>query len=112
MILYIKYMVSQRCKNLVQQQLESLNIPFISVELGMLQFYHPLNPQQFEQLEDMLLQNGFALVVNKKSRLVTRVKSLVQEMVYHSTVTLRLYLPGEFVFRVAGYYYPAVYYPA
>jgi hypothetical protein len=50
MKIYIKYMVSLRCKLMVKHELEKLDIPFVSIELGMVELK--------EAIPDKILQES------------------------------------------------------
>lgn len=84
MKLYIKYMVSNRCKMLVKESLKDLGLHFIVVELGVVEIMETLSIQQLEALKDVLHESGLELMDDKRAMLIERIKNVVIEMVHHS----------------------------
>ena len=58
MKLYVKYMVSQRCKMVVKEELEKLGLRHTVVDPGMVETRDDLTPEQREQLKVALLKSG------------------------------------------------------
>ena len=58
MKLYVKYMVSIRCKMLVKAELEALNLHFRTVELGEIEIIENITPEQRIQLKKALALSG------------------------------------------------------
>jgi AraC-like DNA-binding protein len=84
MMLYIKYMVSNRCKMLVKEALTDLGLHFILVELGVVEIMETLSPTQLQSLNAVLTEAGLEIMDDKKAKLVERIKNVVIEMVHHS----------------------------
>lgn len=84
MRIYIKYMVSLRCKILVKQELEKLGLKHAVVELGTVEILSSFSNEQRELLRANLLQSGLELLDDKKSILVDRIKNVIIEMIHHS----------------------------
>ena len=84
MILYIKYMVSQRCKMLVKEELKKLGLQYVVVDLGTVEITDTITPEQLTQLKNNLLLSGLELLDDKKSILVEKIKSVIIEMVHYS----------------------------
>lgn len=80
--LYIKYMVSLRCKLLVQEELKRLEIKHLVVELGAVELLQEISPEQRELLKLNLLKSGLELLDNKKSILVERIKNVIIELIH------------------------------
>jgi AraC-like DNA-binding protein len=83
MKLYIKYMVSIRCKMIVKAELTSLGLHYSSVSLGEVHVKEEITAEQREQLRIALLKSGLELMDNKKWVVVERVKQLIVEMVHY-----------------------------
>ena len=64
--LYIKFMVSLRCKLLVQDELKRLEIKHLVVELGAVELLQDISPEQREILKKNLLKSGLELLDDKK----------------------------------------------
>ena len=84
MKLYIKYMVSHRCKMVVIDELKKVGLQYTAVDLGMVETLQDLNEQQRSLLRENLLKSGLELLDDKKSILIERIKNLIVEMVHYS----------------------------
>ena len=67
MKLYIKYMVSLRCKMMVKEELKKLGINYVIVDLGVVEILEDITQEQRKQLGRNLLMSGLELLGNKKS---------------------------------------------
>ncbi|MDX2443552.1 MAG: AraC family transcriptional regulator, partial [Bacteroidales bacterium] len=65
MKIYIKYMVSLRCKLMVKAELEKLGILYKTIDLGMVETYENINDELWEKLKNNLLRSGLELLDNK-----------------------------------------------
>ena len=84
MKLYIKYMVSLRCKLLVKQELANLGIRYVVLDLGMVEILEDVSDDIREKLKVALKRSGLELLDDARSILVERVKTLITEMVHYS----------------------------
>ncbi len=84
MKLYIKYMVSLRCKMLVKEELKKLGINPVSVELGMVEIHDDITEEQLEIFSEKLKDAGLELLDDKKNILVEKIKSVIIEMVHYA----------------------------
>lgn len=84
MKLFIKYMVSNRCKLAVKEVLKNLGVHFIIVDLGEVEIMEDLSVEQRTQLREGLLQTGLELMDDRKGILIERIKNAIVEMVHHS----------------------------
>ncbi|MBC7488175.1 MAG: helix-turn-helix transcriptional regulator [Cytophagaceae bacterium] len=80
MKLYIKNMISLRCKMLVKEQLKQLGIPYIIVELGTVDLLKALSPHQSLILKEKLLLYGLELMDNSKKILIEKIKNIIIKM--------------------------------
>ena len=83
MKLYIKYMVSLRCKMLVKDELLKLGLHYISVDLGMVEIMEELNEIQHDALKQNLLRSGLELLDDKKNILIDKIKNVIIEMIHY-----------------------------
>ena len=84
MKLYIKYMVSLRCKMLVKEELSKLGIRYVIVELGMVEILEDITHEQREQLREVPLKSGLELLDNKRSILIEKIKNVIVEMIHYT----------------------------
>ncbi|MES2765306.1 MAG: helix-turn-helix domain-containing protein [Bacteroidota bacterium] len=84
MKLYIKYMVSLRCKQLVKEELLKLGLQsqHVVVDLGVVEVLKSITQKQRDQLKVKLLSSGLELLDDKKSILIERIVNVVMEMVH------------------------------
>jgi AraC-like DNA-binding protein len=81
MKIYIKYMVSGRCKSIVQGQLTALGLRGGPVELGEVELLDYPTVAQHHQLRLALLSAGLELLDDKKAQLIERIKATIVVMV-------------------------------
>ncbi len=84
MKLQIKYMVSNRCKMAVKEELNKLGLHFVLLDLGEVDLMEDLTMEQREQLKAGLLVSGLELLDDKKAILIEKIKNAIIEMVHHS----------------------------
>jgi len=84
MKLYIKYMVSNRCKMAVKEELKKLGLHFIVVDLGEVEIMETITPEQRESLKASLYDSGLELMDDKRAVLIEKIKNTIIEMIHHS----------------------------
>lgn len=89
MKLYIKNMVCSRCKMAVKSELDQLGLHYLTVELGEVELDSELLDGQKEALSGKLHALGFALIDDKKSRVIERIKNLIIDLVHHKSNDLK-----------------------
>ena len=82
MILYIKYMVSLRCKMIVANKLVSQNLHCLSIELGKVEILEDISQVQRLILKEYLLKSGLELLDDKKSILIEKIKNVIINRIY------------------------------
>ncbi|MCF0041943.1 helix-turn-helix domain-containing protein [Dyadobacter fanqingshengii] len=104
MKLYIKNMVSLRCKMVVAKELQKLDIPFTVLDLGMVDLTGDILPAQLALLKLNLLGSGLELMDDKKSILIEKIKNLIIQMVHYSDELPRMN-HSEYISEQLGYDY-------
>jgi len=84
MKLYIKYMVSNRCKMAVKEELKKLGLHFIVVDLGEVEIMETISADQREKLKLSLIDSGLELMDDKRAVLIEKIKNTIIEMIHHS----------------------------
>ncbi|HXJ99142.1 MAG TPA: AraC family transcriptional regulator [Gelidibacter sp.] len=84
MVLYVKYMVSLRCKIVVKQELEKLGIHCIRIDLGTIETVENLSDLQRQNLESGLKKYGLYLLDDKRNILIEKIKVAIIEMIHYS----------------------------
>jgi len=84
MKLFIKYMVSLRCKMLVKEELNKLGLKYSVVDLGTVEIMEDLTQEQHDQLKTNLLQSGLELLDNKKAILIEKIINVIVQMIHYT----------------------------
>lgn len=84
MRIYIKYMVSLRCKMLVKDELLKIGVKYLNLELGMVEILEDITTEQRNQLRKNLLKSGLELLDDKKSILIEKIKIVITEMIHYT----------------------------
>lgn len=104
MKLYIKYMVSLRCKLMVKEELNKLGMHYVIVDLGMVEIMEYITEEQKKQLSKNLLKIGLKLLDSKKNILIEKIKNVIVEMIHH-TDSLPKINYSDYISRKLGYDY-------
>jgi len=84
MFIYIKYMVSLRCKMVVKQELENIGLHYVNVDLGSVEILENINDSQKEQLGKNLQKYGLELLDDNRKIIIEKIKSVIIEMIHYS----------------------------
>jgi AraC-like DNA-binding protein len=87
MKLLIKYMVSNRCKALIQNELTRLGLQseYVVVDLGVVDLHKDITDIQVEQLKEKLNIAGLELSdEDSKTKLIDKIKKLITDMINSS----------------------------
>ena len=85
MKLYIKNMVCSRCCMVVTSELEKAGISYLSVDLGEVEVEKEPSKTQINKLRSGLIQFGFELIDDKKSRVIEKIKNHIVKLIHHSS---------------------------
>lgn len=83
MTLTIKNMVCNRCILVIQNELDKLGIGVKSIKLGEVILEKELTSDEKESLDKILLDLGFEIIDDKKSRIIEKIKNLIINLVHH-----------------------------
>lgn len=84
MVLYVKYMVSLRCKIVVKQELQKMGIHCVKIDLGTIEISENLSDSQIQNLERNLKKYGLHLLDDKRNILIEKIKVVIIEMIHYS----------------------------
>ena len=90
MKIYIKYMVSIRCKMAVKSILKKLGLHFIVVDLGEVELMETLTEEQHNELASALRDAGLELMDDKRAVLIEKIKKVIIEMVHYSDEMIKV----------------------
>ena len=88
--LYIKYMVSNRCKLAVKNELKKLGLHFIVVDLGEVEIMENISFEKREMLKQGLLDSGLELMDDKRAILIEKIKNIIIDMVHHTEESIKI----------------------
>ena len=90
MKLYIKYMVSIRCKMIVKSELKKLGLHYSTVELGEAEIFEQISSDRRDQLKTALMKSGLELMDDKKSILIEKIKNIIVELIHYTDEQLKV----------------------
>ncbi len=76
-------MVSNRCKLVVKQELQKLDLHFVFLDLGEVELMEDITDEQREELNNALLATGLELIDDKKAIIIEKVKTVIIQMIHH-----------------------------
>lgn len=89
MKIYIKNMVCNRCKMVVKTELQKLGFNPNYVELGEVDLTDELSLNDKIKIDDVLKSLGFALIDDKKSRIIEQIKTLIIDLIHNKNNNLK-----------------------
>lgn len=87
MKLYIKNMVSLRCKMMVKAELEKMKLKHAIVELGEVEIIENISAKKHQQLKAALLKSGLILMDDQRAILVEKIKNTIVELIHYRDET-------------------------
>lgn len=84
MKLFIKYMVSQRCKMVVKEELKKMGLHYMVVDLGEVEIMETLQDAQWQSLKEALKVSGLELMDDKRTILIEKIIHVIMEMIHGS----------------------------
>src|SRR5690606_14850663 len=82
MMIYIKHMVSHRCKMAVVQELKKLGLRYNTVDLGIVDLQDDLTKEQRNALKQALFSTELELIEDKKDIVVEQIRNAVVEVIH------------------------------
>ncbi len=82
MKLFIKNMVCSRCIAVVKSELENLGLTPLAVQLGEAELPEEVGELQKNKIAAALARLGFELYDDKKTKMITRIKLLISDLVH------------------------------
>lgn len=82
--LYVKYMVSLRCKLIVKDELKKLNIKYSISVHGAIIFLETITEYQLNELNQNLQESGLVLLDEQNSLLIDKIINTIIEVIHYS----------------------------
>lgn len=89
MKLFIKNMVSARCKIVVTETLAQLGFHKVTVNLGEVEMEEQITAGQYQLINANLSAYGLELLENRKSRLIEKIKHVIIHIVFYTNEPLQ-----------------------
>lgn len=90
--LYIKNMVCNRCIMVVQEQMNTWELPVSHIALGEVTTPASISPTLLSTIRQELTALGFALIDDKRQQTVERIKTAIIELIYQKELSQRINL--------------------
>ena len=74
----------------VQRVFEDLGHPPVRISLGEVETAHPIQKNELEKLRKALVDYGFELIDDTKSKLIEKIKNTVIQSIHHSNEDLKI----------------------
>lgn len=104
MKLYIKYMVSIRCKMAVKAELDKLGLHYVNMGLGEVDIKDNITATQLEILKTELAKSGLELMDDKKAILIEKIKNTIIEMIHYTDEPIKINF-SDFISKKLSYDY-------
>lgn len=98
-------MVCPRCIKVVKDEFEKLDIPVLRIELGKVTTACVLDDEKIQRVKQVLKENGFELIDDKKSKLIDSIKTLIIAKIHHSQDKLESINSSDYISGKIGYDY-------
>jgi len=77
-------MVSMRCKMVVKEEFKKLGLPFIVVDMGVVDSMEDITTEQRELIRIALLKSGLELMDDRKAVLIEKIKNVIIDRIHYS----------------------------
>jgi len=84
MKIFVKFMVSLRCKMIVISELKNVGLRNCNVELGVIEILDECSQQQLAELDINLRKAGLEIIDDQRAILIEKIKNVVIEMIHYS----------------------------
>jgi AraC-like DNA-binding protein len=98
-------MVCNRCIKVVREELTGMGFTIDSIELGVVILNKQLNETDTEKIKQVLTDNGFELIDDKKSWIINKIKTLIIEYIHYDKEKPEYINLSDILAREAGYDY-------
>jgi AraC-like DNA-binding protein len=81
--LHIKNMVCNRCIKVVREEIQKLGYDIDAIELGEVDLKGSIHDEDREKIKQMLEENGFELIDDRKGMIINKIKTLIIEYIHY-----------------------------
>lgn len=90
MKIFVKNMVSLRCKIIVKEALERVGIHFVNVEMGEVEILQHISREDHLMIANTLLSYGLEVIDNNKLKMTEKIKHIIIELIHHTKEPLEI----------------------
>ncbi|MBQ0721744.1 MAG: helix-turn-helix transcriptional regulator [Gammaproteobacteria bacterium] len=98
-------MVCMRCIKVVKEEISKLGFQIKNIELGKVELSKAPNEAETQTIKQILLENGFELIDDKKSRIIAEIKTVIIELVHYNKEKAGHINFSDFIANEVGYDY-------
>ncbi len=98
-------MVCKRCIRVIKDEFAKLDLEIEEIELGRVDVSGSLDEQKQTEIREMLTDNGFELIDDKKSQLIDQIKVLIIERIHYRKEVAEMANCSEVITAQFGYDY-------
>ncbi|MGQ1784370.1 MULTISPECIES: helix-turn-helix domain-containing protein [unclassified Saccharicrinis] len=103
--LHIKNMVCKRCIKVVRDEFAKLDLIIEEIELGKVIVSPQLSNDKIEEVRQILDENGFELIDDKKSKLIDSIKTLIIEKIHYAENSFESINNSDYIAKELGFDY-------
>ena len=104
-VLHIKNMVCNRCIKVVKDELTKMAFTIESIELGEVRLKESPDQKGMGNISQVLSENGFELIDDRKGKLINRIKTLIIEFIHYDREKPRYVNLSDFLAKEIGHDY-------
>ena len=94
-----------RCIKVVKEEISKLGFQIKDIELGKVELNKVLNKAEYQTIKQVLSENGFELIDDKKSRIIAEIKTIIIELVHYNKEKAKHINSSDFIAKEIGYDY-------
>ncbi len=98
-------MVCNRCIKVVNDELNKLGYTILAIELGKVELQNNIDDVQIKEIGEILKNNGFELIDDKKSKLIDKIKTTIIELIHYQKEKAEHINFSDFLSKEIGYDY-------
>jgi len=98
-------MVCNRCIKVVNDELSGLGYTIKSIELGEVGLKKELTENDLEKISQVLTENGFELIDDRKSKIINRIKTLIIKFIHYDSEKPEHMKLSDFLAKELGHDY-------
>ena len=98
-------MVCNRCIKVIKDEFYKLNLKVEEIELGKVKVLSIIDDKKLIEIREVLTENGFELIDDKKSKLIDSIKTLIIDKIHHTNYSLETINSSDYISKKLGYDY-------